>query len=80
MLIPSELEAFQEGQKRPLSGEEDGSLVLAMAVHAEIKVALMSRSAVVRLHVPFGSGRLSRLPKTKGISAVWVALKSSRAS
>lgn len=50
-----------------------------MAFHAASMVALSAFSPAVKLQVPFGLGRSSVPPKTKGISAVCVEPSRSSA-
>ena len=57
-----------------------GSPYSAMDVHAEIRELLMRSSADVKLQVPLGVGWSTRLPNTKGISAVCVGPKAGRAA
>jgi hypothetical protein len=52
-----------KGHWRPL--EEDGLPLAAIAVHAEIRVALMSRSAAVKLQVPLAVGGYQSYQKQK---------------
>jgi len=76
ILSPSDCEALKAGHwNAPF---DVGSPYSAMDVHAETMEALMRSSADVKLQVPFGGGWSTRLPNTKGISAVCVGPKAGR--